>query len=158
MHGTGTPLGDPIEICAAIAVLQPLGGIHTRQLLGVLASKSSVGHGEPAAGMIGFAFAAASLQHRAAAPVLHLRTLNPHVQSGIDGSSAGWTGKGPANAVAISRSAAPMSLQSDLTAVYSVSSFAFQVCIPGNHSEFGKGNVCCDILFLAHSIANTNLL
>lgn len=127
MHGTGTPLGDPIEVCAAIAVLRPPNETHTPQLLSLLASKSSVGHGEPAAGMIGFAFAAASLQHRAAAPVLHLRALNPHVQSGLDESSAGRARMGSVNGIAISRSAASVSLQSDLTPVYSVSSFAFQV-------------------------------
>lgn len=45
MHGTGTPLGDPIEIGAALAVLR--GAVHPVALSAV---KSHVGHAEPAAG------------------------------------------------------------------------------------------------------------
>ncbi len=44
MHGTGTPLGDPIEVGAAAAVLRPL------RCISLLSSKSQFGHGEPAAG------------------------------------------------------------------------------------------------------------
>ncbi len=47
MHGTGTPLGDPIEVGAAAEVLL---GPASRQPLAFLASKSAVGHAEPAAG------------------------------------------------------------------------------------------------------------
>lgn len=45
MHGTGTPLGDPIEIGAALAVLR--GAAHP---VALTAAKSHVGHAEPAAG------------------------------------------------------------------------------------------------------------
>lgn len=127
MHGTGTPLGDPIEVSAATSVLRPLNGIRNTEPLGLLASKSSVGHGEPAAGMIGFAFAAASLQHRASAPVLHLRALNPYVQSVLEGSHTSQAHKRPASGVIIPRSSAPLGLRTDLVPVYSISSFAFQV-------------------------------
>ncbi len=48
LHGTGTPLGDPIEVSAAMAVLS---GSSTH--LRLTAAKSRVGHAEPAAGAIG---------------------------------------------------------------------------------------------------------
>ena len=47
MHGTGTPLGDPIELGAALAVVGPSG---RQQPTGLSAMKSILGHCEPAAG------------------------------------------------------------------------------------------------------------
>lgn len=48
MHGTGTPLGDPIEVNAALAVLQ-----RTGTSVNFSAAKSRVGHAEAAAGAVG---------------------------------------------------------------------------------------------------------
>lgn len=48
MHGTGTPLGDPIEIGAALAVLSIPGKSKPTSLSAV---KSILGHAEPAAGI-----------------------------------------------------------------------------------------------------------
>ena len=45
MHGTGTALGDPIEMGAAVAALPG-----TQLPLRFTAAKSVVGHAEPAAG------------------------------------------------------------------------------------------------------------
>jgi len=59
MHGTGTPLGDPIEIGAAAAVfgkpsLSVNGqGAQPSQALCLGAVKSTLGHTEPAAGATG---------------------------------------------------------------------------------------------------------
>jgi acyl transferase domain-containing protein len=57
MHGTGTPLGDPIEVGAAAAVLQPRGAAAGAAApiapLTLSSSKSWFGHAEPAAGMLG---------------------------------------------------------------------------------------------------------
>lgn len=46
MHGTGTPLGDPIEVGAAVAVLGPAEG----RPFSLSAVKSMLGHSEPSAG------------------------------------------------------------------------------------------------------------
>ena len=54
MHGTGTPLGDPIEVGAAAAVLLPpaMGDPDAiREPVTFLSSKSWLGHAEPAAGV-----------------------------------------------------------------------------------------------------------
>ena len=48
MHGTGTPLGDPIEVNAALAVLR-----RTVTSVQFSAAKSRVGHAEAAAGGVG---------------------------------------------------------------------------------------------------------
>ena len=51
LHGTGTSLGDPIEVGAAGGLL--LEG--RRAPLPLLASKSALGHSEPASGIMGLA-------------------------------------------------------------------------------------------------------
>lgn len=81
MHGTGTPLGDPIEVGAISAVFSravPLEG-DSFGVLTLAAPKSSVGHGEPAAGICSVIRAIRSLECHVAHPVLHLRTLNNHI-------------------------------------------------------------------------------
>ena len=76
MHGTGTPLGDPIEAGAAAAVL-----CTDRRPLQLSAAKALTGHAEPAAGTVGIVQAAAMLRQAHAAQLQHLRALNPHVAS-----------------------------------------------------------------------------
>ncbi|KAK9864441.1 hypothetical protein WJX84_010043 [Apatococcus fuscideae] len=53
MHGTGTPLGDPIEVGAAATVLSEGRAFHGHDLLGLSAVKNVLGHSEPAAGAAG---------------------------------------------------------------------------------------------------------
>ena len=53
MHGTGTPLGDPIEVGAAAAVFMSPASLDPggrRAPLILTALKAEVGHAEPAAG------------------------------------------------------------------------------------------------------------
>ncbi len=71
MHGTGTSLGDPIELNGALSVLMPrrLPG----QPLALAASKAAAGHAEPAAGIVGLACAICSLESSALPKLLHLR-------------------------------------------------------------------------------------
>ncbi|HVK68946.1 MAG TPA: beta-ketoacyl synthase N-terminal-like domain-containing protein, partial [Polyangium sp.] len=83
MHGTGTPLGDPIEAEALSAVLgapRPDGSVCA---LGAV--KTNLGHLEAAAGVAGLIKAVLSLQHRKIPPNLHYKTLNPRIS--LDGTS-----------------------------------------------------------------------
>ncbi|XP_022840662.1 Polyketide synthase, KR, partial [Ostreococcus tauri] len=84
MHGTGTSLGDPIEVGAALEVLaspsmesQP----SSARALTFEGAKPRVGHCEPGAGVVGLLFATAHVTTRATAALVHLRQLNPHVEA-----------------------------------------------------------------------------
>ncbi|CDJ44465.1 type I fatty acid synthase, putative, partial [Eimeria tenella] len=76
-HGTGTSLGDPIEIGAIRAVY--CNGFADSPPLIVGALKSLMGHSEGAAGIAGLIKLILVLQHRMATPNLHLNMLNPHI-------------------------------------------------------------------------------
>ena len=83
MHGTGTPLGDPIEMGAIAHVL--VQG-HAREApLSLSAAKANLGHGEAAAGTLGMLQAAACVTAAATAPNPHLRDLNPFVSNLLEG-------------------------------------------------------------------------
>ncbi|CAK9026130.1 Phenolphthiocerol/phthiocerol polyketide synthase subunit C ((Phenol)carboxyphthiodiolenone synthase subunit C) (Beta-ketoacyl-acyl-carrier-protein synthase I) (Phthiocerol synthesis polyketide synthase type I PpsC) [Durusdinium trenchii] len=75
-HGTGTALGDPIEVGALRRVL----GAHKEEKLWLAAGKSNMGHLEAAAGLAGLAKAMCCLLHRAVPPNLHFASLNPHIE------------------------------------------------------------------------------
>jgi acyl transferase domain-containing protein/acyl carrier protein len=74
-HGTGTVLGDPIEVQGLAAALTP--GRTADRPLYMGSVKSNVGHLEAAAGITGLIKVALSLAHRAIPPHLHFRTPNP---------------------------------------------------------------------------------
>jgi malonyl CoA-acyl carrier protein transacylase len=76
-HGTGTSLGDPIEI-QAIGNLLKKGYIDEKNLL-VGTAKTNVGHLEPAAGMAGLIKVIQSLLHEEIPPNLHFKQPNPHI-------------------------------------------------------------------------------
>jgi acyl transferase domain-containing protein len=76
-HGTGTPLGDPIEIRAIKAVLMQ--GRSPEQRCGIGSVKTNIGHLEPAAGIAGLIKVVLSLQHEEIPAHLHLEQLNPHL-------------------------------------------------------------------------------
>jgi glutamate-1-semialdehyde-2,1-aminomutase len=76
-HGTGTPLGDPIEVEALKAVLSEG---RTAELPCALGSvKTNIGHLEAAAGIAGVIKVVLSLQQKRLVPHLHLQQLNPHI-------------------------------------------------------------------------------
>ena len=74
-HGTGTPLGDPIEIQALNAAFREDGG--RRQFCGIGSVKSNLGHLEPAAGMAALIKVLMMMRHRTLPPTLHTERINP---------------------------------------------------------------------------------
>jgi epothilone polyketide synthase D len=76
-HGTGTPLGDPIEIQALAAALGQ--GRGTDRPLFVGSVKTNMGHLEAASGMAGLLKTVLALQHGEIPPHLHFHEPNPHI-------------------------------------------------------------------------------
>lgn len=75
LHGTGTSLGDPIEVSALKEVCHK----DSSQYLTFASSKSFFGHTEGAAGLTGLILACASIFHSACPEMRFCRNLNPHV-------------------------------------------------------------------------------
>ncbi|MGW2050893.1 beta-ketoacyl synthase N-terminal-like domain-containing protein [Streptomyces sp. NPDC001858] len=76
-HGTGTPLGDPIELRAVADVLCRDRPASRPLVLGAL--KSAIGHLEPAAGIAGLIKAVQVLRHGRIPGNLHLKEPNPRL-------------------------------------------------------------------------------
>ena len=83
-HGTGTSLGDPIEVRAQSGAL----GLGRGVPLALHSMKANVGHSEPAAGLAGLQALAMTLQQATVLPNAQLRALNPHVGSAVH---HGWS-------------------------------------------------------------------
>jgi acyl transferase domain-containing protein len=77
-HGTGTALGDPIEVKALATVFGPGRAANDPLFLGSV--KTNIGHTESAAGVAGLMKLVLSLQHRELPPHLHFRSVNPHIR------------------------------------------------------------------------------
>jgi hypothetical protein len=98
VHGTGTPLGDPIEV-GALAQALPAGGP-----MALVSNKSCYGHTEGTAGLTGLFMAASTLRQGAMPPIMHLRKVNPYVEAAL----GDWgKGRGRGNAVTLPRQMAP---------------------------------------------------
>lgn len=76
-HGTGTPLGDPIEL-GALNTVYCAGQTRSHPLL-VGSVKTNVGHGEAAAGSAGLIKLIQSLRHRTIPPHINYKTPNPYI-------------------------------------------------------------------------------
>ena len=76
-HGTGTLLGDPIEVRAADAVYGQ--GRSPEQPLAVGSVKTNIGHLESAAGVAGLLKVVLALQHKAIPAHLNLDDPNPYI-------------------------------------------------------------------------------
>ena len=74
-HGTGTALGDPIELQALGAVFGP--GRNAAAPLAVGSIKTNIGHNEAVAGVAGLLKLALVLRHGEIPPSLHFATPNP---------------------------------------------------------------------------------
>ena len=80
VHGTGTPLGDPVEIEGLKKAFSNQDGhiSHKKScLLG--AAKTNVGHCESASGMVGVIKTIMALKHHAIPANLNFHTLNPKI-------------------------------------------------------------------------------
>jgi thioester reductase-like protein len=76
-HGTGTPLGDPIEVQAAAAVLGT--GRSPDRPLWLGSVKTNIGHLEAAAGIAGVIKVVLALEHATLPRHLHFTTPSPHI-------------------------------------------------------------------------------
>ncbi|HTQ06405.1 MAG TPA: SDR family NAD(P)-dependent oxidoreductase [Polyangiaceae bacterium] len=76
-HGTGTELGDPLEVQALGNVFGPGRPANQPLLLGSV--KTNIGHLEGAAGVVGLIKLVLSLVHRQIPEHLHFRTPSPHI-------------------------------------------------------------------------------
>ena len=76
-HGTGTVLGDPIEVGALTAVLSNDRSDDHTLVMGSV--KANIGHLEAAAGVAGLIKAVLLLQHEQSTPNTQLRTMNPKI-------------------------------------------------------------------------------
>lgn len=92
-HGTGTALGDPVEM---EALTQAFGGeTAKRGFCSVGSLKSNMGHLDAAAGVAGLIKTILALQYREIPPLLHFKKVNPRIDLEkspfrIAGSDHGW--------------------------------------------------------------------
>ena len=93
VHGTGTALGDPIEVGALASALpaqsqqQPFTSGSSSPLT-LASNKSCYGHTEGAAGLTGLLLAACMAGQQVAPAIMHLRTINPYVAAALADWSA----------------------------------------------------------------------
>jgi acyl transferase domain-containing protein/glutamate-1-semialdehyde aminotransferase len=76
-HGTGTPLGDPIEIAALSKAFQ----VHTqkKQFCAIGSVKTNIGHLETAAGVASLIKTVLSIHNKEIPASLHFKTPNPKI-------------------------------------------------------------------------------
>jgi amino acid adenylation domain-containing protein len=74
-HGTGTPLGDPIELAALAQVFNA--ATERKQFCTIGTAKTNIGHLDVAAGVTGLIHAAHVVRHGKLPPTLHFTAPNP---------------------------------------------------------------------------------
>lgn len=94
-HGTGTPLGDPIEVAALTAAFRTSTSNNGFCAIGSL--KTNVGHLEAAAGVAGLIKATLALHHRRIPASLHYEAPNPEIDFAsspfyVAATSMAWPG------------------------------------------------------------------
>ena len=82
-HGTGTPLGDPIEINALKQASRELsknkGTTENKKRCGIGAVKTNIGHLESAAGIAGLLKVILSMKYGKIPGTLHFNNMNPYI-------------------------------------------------------------------------------
>ncbi|WP_316173212.1 polyketide synthase, partial [Bradyrhizobium sp. SZCCHNRI2049] len=79
-HGTGTELGDPIEIAGLTQAFRR--DTQDTQFCAIGSAKSNIGHLEAAAGIAGLTKVILQLRHKQLVPSLHAEELNPNIDFG----------------------------------------------------------------------------
>ena len=106
-HGTGTPLGDPIEIAALAAAFgageQPAGSRASAPRCWLGSVKTNIGHTDAAAGVASFLKVVLALQHRQLPASLHFTEPNPAIDFAatpfaVNTELRDWTSPGPLRA------------------------------------------------------------
>jgi acyl transferase domain-containing protein/acyl carrier protein len=100
-HGSGTPVGDPIEVLALTKAFR-----ESTQRTGFCAIgsvKTNIGHLDAAAGIAGVIKTVLALEHRQLPPSLNYREANPEIDFPatpfyVNTKLRGWTGDGPRRA------------------------------------------------------------
>ena len=100
-HGTGTPLGDPIEVAALHRVFRRRGARPRSCALGSV--KTNLGHLDAAAGIAGLIKTVLALAHRQIPPSLHFEQPNPRIDFAespfyVPTSLTEWRSDGPRRA------------------------------------------------------------
>ena len=98
-HGTGTMIGDPVEIGALADVMGP--GRDPDQPLLVASVKGNLGHTESASGVAGLIKACLAIRHRELPAQLHFETPNPvipwdEIPVRVVAEAMAWPVPGPA--------------------------------------------------------------
>ncbi|WP_417675559.1 SDR family NAD(P)-dependent oxidoreductase [Roseibium sp.] len=75
-HGTGTPLGDPIEVEGLTDAFE---GVPAGDRCAIGSVKSNIGHLLASAGIAGVLKAMLALEHRQVPPSINVETLNSHI-------------------------------------------------------------------------------
>jgi polyketide synthase PksN len=76
-HGTGTSLGDPIEIASLTRAFNKY--TREQQFCALGSVKSNIGHAESAAGIAALTKVLLQIQHQKIVPSLHAHIPNPHI-------------------------------------------------------------------------------
>jgi len=76
-HGTGTPVGDPIETAALGQAIGSVRSVSNPLLIGSV--KTNIGHLEPASGFAGLLKVVLSLEHGAIPATIHQQRSNPQI-------------------------------------------------------------------------------
>ncbi|MBK4215981.1 acyltransferase domain-containing protein [Paracoccus caeni] len=100
-HGTGTHLGDPVELTALTRAFRQ--GTDRVGYCAIGSVKTNIGHLDTAAGVAGLIKATLMLRHRKLAPSLHFTAPNPRIDFAsspfaVNTTLRDWPGDGPRRA------------------------------------------------------------
>jgi acyl transferase domain-containing protein/acyl carrier protein len=76
-HGTGTSIGDPIEVAALTKAFRR--GTAKKNFCAIGSVKTNIGHLDPAAGVASFIKTVLALENKQIPPSLHFETPNPNI-------------------------------------------------------------------------------